>query len=166
MADDFSEGIEFFENFSKNAYNFKNELNVWLKAWCNKFLDDVHQQIINRNIIDTGALGESFIKGEKDNIWIESDAGLTIEVGSENPYAAAVNNGHKTCPDGVSERWVPGKWSGNKFIYDPSAKTGMLVKQQWIDAQPFFTAVERYASKEFTEAMSVKYDEWLEHIWD
>ncbi|MDO4301645.1 MAG: HK97 gp10 family phage protein [Clostridia bacterium] len=167
MANDLKEWEQFFLNLETkfSSYNFKNQMEVWLQAWCENFLNDIVGEIESRNIIDTGALKKSFTKGETDNIWIENDAGLTIEVGSENPYAAAVNNGHKTCPVGVAERWVPGRWSGNGFIYDRSAKTGMLIKQQWIDARPFFTAVERYASKDFAEDFSKKLDEWLDALW-
>lgn len=159
------EMMNYYNKLETGAYNFQNEIKLWLSEWCKKYLADIYNQIINRNIIDLGNLLQSFDKGEKDNIWIEKDGGLTIEVGSKNPYGAAVNNGHKTCPDGVAERWVPGEWQGNSFRYNPNSKTGMLIKQKWIDAKPFFTSVERYASKEFAEAMSVKQNEWLEHIW-
>lgn len=118
-------------------------------CWKQLFSAGLQEEIVARDVIDTGVLFDSFEKGEKDNVWIESDNGLTIEVGSENTYAAAVNNGHKTCPPGVSQRWFPGRWEGKKFIYDPNAKTGMLLKQQWIDARPFFDSVKGRAEQEF-----------------
>lgn len=165
MADSVKEMRDFFNILEQESGNFENELKTWLRAWCEEFLDNVVEEIKRRNVIDSGILRDSFIKGDKLNVWLERDSGLTIEVGSEAEYAAAVNNGHKTCPEGVAERWVPGYWLGKRFVYDRFSKTGMLLRQQWIDARPFFTDVERYASEDFAEYMSNKLNERLEHIW-
>lgn len=177
MADTVDAIYDFFDNMSTNfsEYNFKGQMMCWLESWCNKFLDEVLEQIIERDIVDLGGLGESFEKGGKDNIWIERDSGLTIEVGSKNPYGAAVNDGHKTVDpkkasiklkNGELARWVPGVWSDGRFVHNSSVKTGMLIKQQWIDARPFFTAVERYASEEFAAALYKEFDKWLEDKWE
>ncbi len=155
----------FFATLGRNAFNFKGELQVWLRAWCEEFLDDVVSEIEKRQVIDTGILKESFQKGDTLNVWIETDSGLTIEVGSMVDYAAPVNDGHYTCPPGVEQRWVPGYFLGNRFVYDRLSKTGMLIKQQFIDARPFFTAVERYASEDFVDYMSVRIDEYLNKIF-
>lgn len=165
MADGIQEMYEFFNIIEQESMNFENEIKSWLRSWCEEFLDNVVEEIKKRDVIDSGILRDSFIKGDKLNVWIERDSGLTIEVGSEVEYAAAVNYGHKTCPEGVAERWVPGYWLGKRFVYDRFSKTGMLLRQQWIDARPFFTSVERYASEDFTEYMSNKLNERLDHIW-
>lgn len=176
MADNLKEWEQFFLNLETkfSSYNFRNQMKLWLKTWCEEYLADIYNQIIDRNIIDEGDLLQSFYKGEKDNIWIESDSGLTIEVGSSNKYGVAVNNGHKTVSpkkasiklkNGEIARWIPGTWSGDKFIYKPGAKTGMLLKQQWIEAQPFFTSVERHASENFKNLLSEELDKLLEKLW-
>ena len=161
-----NEMMEFFDVLGQESDNLDNEMVTWLRAWCEIFLNKVVEEIKKRGIIDTGILRDSFIRGDTLNIWVEKDSGLTIEIGSAVDYAAAVNDGHKTCPPGVAERWVPGYWKGERFVYDRFSKTGMLIKQQWIDARPFFTAVERYASEDFVEYMSNKLNERLEHIWN
>ena len=30
------------------------------------------------------------------------------------------------------KRWVPGRWQGNKFIYDPNSKGGMMLTERWV----------------------------------
>lgn len=49
------------------------------------------------------------------------------EVYNNTDYAAHVEYGHRQ-----KERWVPGEWKGNRFIYDPDAKTGMKLKPKFI----------------------------------
>ena len=58
-------------------------------------------------------------------MWLLSDGDLSLEVGTNVKYAKWVNDGHKANPDGVASRFIPGKWVGDRFIYDPNAKEGM-----------------------------------------
>lgn len=74
----------------------------------------------------TGALSNS--------IRVEENAGI-VEVlaggkyaGRNIPYAAAVEFGHRQTPG----RFVPGRWSGDKFIYDRTAKGGMVLKKSYV----------------------------------
>lgn len=61
----------------------------------------------------------------------------TYEIDIINPadYASFVEDGHWTTGLGVKQRWVPGSWQGNKFKYDPNAKTGMLLKSKFIEGK-------------------------------
>ena len=42
----------------------------------------------------------------------------------------------------VTHRFVPGYWksgdTGDKFVYDPTAKGGMMLKRQYIEGKKFF----------------------------
>ena len=82
--------------------------------------------------MDTRLLLASFEKGGQDGVWLLSDGDLSLEVGTNVKYAKWVNDGHKANPDGVASRFIPGKWVGDRFIYDPNAKEGMVLKQQFI----------------------------------
>lgn len=151
--------------------NFINSVKNTVKTQAENFLDEVVNQIEKRKVIDSGILRDSFIKGDPLNIWIEKDKGLgiSIETGTMVDYAAAVDHGHKTCPDGVAERWVPGYWLGTgkdaKFVYDRFSKTGMLLKQQWIDAKPYFTMAQKNCTDEWQETMDKFWDEWINRIF-
>ena len=48
-------------------------------------------------------------------------------------YARWVNYGHPQTPG----RFIPGKWEGDKFRYDPKAKRGMVLKQSFVEGRHF-----------------------------
>lgn len=50
-----------------------------------------------------------------------------VMVFNNTPYAAHVEYGHRQ-----KKRWVPGRWEGGHFIYDPDAETGMMLKPRFI----------------------------------
>lgn len=57
----------------------------------------------------------------------------TIEAWTETEYAGWVNDGHPQQPG----RFIPGSWNGNRFIYTPGAKTGMVLKQSFVKGLHF-----------------------------
>ena len=98
-------------------------------------------------------------------VWELSDGDLTLEVGTNVEYAGYVNDGHWTNPKGVQRRWVPGYWEGDRFIYDPSAKTGMLLKQHWVEGAHYFESALRIYEKMFQTEAENKLQEWLERYF-
>ena len=50
------------------------------------------------------------------------------EIYNNTEYAAHVEWGHRQ-----KKRFVPGYWKGDRFVYDPSAKTGMMLRPKFID---------------------------------
>ena len=104
---------------------------------------------------------DSFGRGAADNVWRVGDSGLEIEVGSNVPYADWVNTGHWQRPG----RFVPGHWAGDKFIYEPGAKTGMVLKASWVEGSHYFdTAYDGFAG-EFEAEIGKKIEEWLRAVF-
>ena len=67
--------------------------------------------------------------GRLRNAWNRTQpVGGSIEIYNNSEYAAHVEYGHRQ-----KKHWVPGYWSGNHFTYDPSAKTGMMVKDKFVE---------------------------------
>ena len=93
---------------------------------------------LTMNIQDELRPGHGYVTGNLHDS-IESDIashnGLTaiIEAWTETEYAAAVNDGHDQQPG----RFIPGAWNGNRFIYKPGAKTGMVLKKSHVDGIHF-----------------------------
>ena len=56
-----------------------------------------------------------------------------IEAWTDTEYAPWVNDGHDQQPG----RFIPGAWNGNRFIYKPGAKTGMVLKKSHVDGIHF-----------------------------
>lgn len=163
---DMSEIREFFQSMERAAKgDFKKDMEEWLEAVGTDFLRVVQDEIVRRKVLDTRLLLNSFAKGDGGNVWELSDGGLTLEVGTNVEYAGYVNDGHWTKPKGVQRRWVPGYREGDRFIYDPSAKTGMLLKQHWVEGAHYFESALRIYEKMFQTEAENKLQEWLERYF-
>ncbi|MEK4237499.1 HK97 gp10 family phage protein [Paenibacillus sp. FSL H7-0714] len=105
-------------------------------------LNLVIDEIDKQDLIDTGLMWNSFTRGEDNNIWewdIDRNS-ITIEVGSNLPYARHLNDGYTI----RKAHYVPGFWKANgQFVYDPAAKTGFMAKPRvFIGRQYFDIAVK------------------------
>jgi len=143
------EGLnEFLNGLSNVREGMAEESRKWLEALGFDLLYQIQQEIIRTGTVDTRRLLNSFDVGDGDGVWKMSSDGLTLEVGTNVEYAKFANDGHLTVrhdtpgafklPDGSLARFVPGTWSGDRFIYDPNADTGMLLKEKWIEGSHYF----------------------------
>ena len=144
---------------------FRKELELFLEGVGNEFLRIVEDEIIRRKVLDTRLLLASFHKGDGNNLWELTEGNLTLEVGSTLEYAGYVNDGHWTNPKGVDRRFVPGYWQGDRFIYDPTAEGGMVLKQHFVDGKPYFDSALRILDKMLPEFLDKKLQEWLDNYF-
>ena len=63
----------------------------------------------------------------------QSKTSAIIRAYSEIEYAPWVNDGHSQQPG----RFIPGQWDGNRFKYQPGAKTGMVLKKSYVKGLHF-----------------------------
>lgn len=61
-------------------------------------------------------------KGQLRNHWFVNEQNEYVEVVNNAQHASPVEFGYKQ-----KKRWVPGRWQGDKFIFDKNAKTGMML---------------------------------------
>ena len=169
---DCSEMKEFFNDLSKlNSDLIKKEFRLFLDGLGLEFLRIVREEIEARNILDSRLLLNSFQKGAQDCVWKWIDNYGGLEVGSNLNYAAPVNDGHWTCPKGKPGRFIPGDVvldSNGKvieFTYNPSAKTGIYVAQQWIKARPYFSYSIEIISNMLPQLMESKIDQIFERYF-
>lgn len=144
---------------------FRKELELFLEGLGTEFLKYVQDEIMRRKVLDTRLLLASFHKGNGDNLWELTEGNLTLEVGSTLEYAGYVNDGHWTNPKGVDRRFVPGYWQGDRFIYDPTAEGGMVLKQHFVDGKPYFDSALRILDKILPEFLDNKLQEWLDNYF-
>lgn len=153
---------EFFEKCRRAGNGvFKRELSLFLEGIGLEFLRIIEDEIIRIKVMDTRLLLNSFHKGEDENVWRLSDSGLTLEVGTNVEYASYVNDGHWTCKKGEKMRFVPGYWSGNRFIYDSSAKSGMMLKQNWVKGAHYWESGLRILDKMLPGLTEAKLQQWI-----
>ena len=161
-----SEFKAFFGSVEKAAKgDFRKELELFLEGLGNEFLRIVQDEIIRRKVMDTRLLLASFEKDTEGSIWRLEDGGLTLEVGSSVEYAKFVEDGHWKNPKGVERRFVPGYWQGDRFIYDPGAKTGMVLKQDWVEGKHYFESALRILNRLYPELLDRKLQEWLDRYF-
>lgn len=154
---------DFFEKCAAAGNgDFKKALAEFLEGIGVEFLRIVEDEIIRRKVVDTRLLLSSFHKGDSNNVWEVSDGGLTLEVGTNTEYAGYVNDGHWTCKKGEAMRFVPGYWNGGRFQYDPSAKTGMMLKQKWVEGKHFWESGIRILEKIMPEILEAELQRWFD----
>ena len=152
-------------NQAGRGKEFKKELSRFLDAIAVEFLSYVQDFIIQAGSVDTRLLLNSFQKSGEGSVFIAQEGGLQIEVGTNLEYASFVNDGHWLNPRGVDMRWVPGEWQGERFIYQPGAKTGMLLKQKWIEGSHYFDDAIRLMERMAPQFMERKMQQWLEQYF-
>lgn len=141
----------------------KAQMALWLEAMGMEFLDVVQDEIIGTKTVDTRLLLNSFKRGDSDNVFELKSGGLMLHIGTNINYASYVNDGHFTIDPNKNQdrRWVPGRWIGDRFEYDPGADTGMLLKFTWVDGTNYWDNALAIFEKMFTKSLEKKVQEWL-----
>lgn len=149
---------ELAQKFRSAAHDdFHKELETYIDGIGNEFLRVAQSEVIRRNAVDSRLLLNSFTKGAEGNIW-DADAGaLTIEVGTNVYYAPYVEYGHSQQPG----RFVPGAWAGGRFVYQPGASTGMVLKASWVEGRHFFEGAITAFEGIYTKSLEQKFSQWL-----
>lgn len=160
---DMSEMREFFQTLEKAAKgDFRKEMELFLEGLGNEFLRILQDEIIRRQVMDSRLLLASFEKDGDGNVWRMQEGGLVLEVGTNLDYAGYVNDGHWTNTKGVERRWVPGYWQGDRFVYDPAADSGMMLKQHWVEGKHYWDSALRILNQIYPELLERKLQEWLD----
>ncbi len=169
---DFSEYRAFFDKMRAAKSGFQKELENWMDAVGVEFLNEVSQQIRERSVMVTSNLLHSFERNGEGNVW-EADYGamrLSLEVGTSLEYALWANNGHRQKPG----RFVPGYWKTvvvngvekDTFEYDPKAKSGMVLKAEWVQGKHYFDAAIKVFAPQFEKSFERKLEQWLEQYFE
>ncbi|BDG48778.1 HK97 gp10 family phage protein [Parageobacillus sp. KH3-4] len=143
----------------------RKEIALWLEGMGMKFLDIVQDEIIRTQTVDTRNLLNSFKKGDSENVWEIKSGGLALHVGTNLDYASYVNDGHFTIDPNKNQdrRWVPGRWKGDRFEYDPDEKeSGMLLKFQWVEGSHYWDNALVIFEKMFPKSLEKKVQQWLD----
>lgn len=114
------------------------------------------RKIKKRTPVDTGLLRNSWSIG---NIVKQGDAYI-IEVYSDIEYASFVEHGFRA-------HWIPGRWEGNTFVYDASAKTGMQVGPKgggWVPGKFMMTISMKELERELPRYLARRQEKLLQQI--
>ncbi|MEK4704956.1 HK97 gp10 family phage protein [Bacillus sp. FSL H8-0512] len=143
--------------------DLRAEYEEWLEAMGYQFLDIVQDEIIRTKTVDARRLLNSFQKGDRENVFSMDSGGLTLDVGTNLEYASYTNDGHFTIDPSKNQdrRWVPGRWVGDRFEYDPNAETGMLLKFQWVEGTGYWDNALTIFERMFERALDNRIQRWI-----
>ena len=158
------------EDFVKDLHNasakFKEDMVIFLDAVGVDMLRIIEDEIIRLDVVDTRLLLRSFHKGDAGNIYRLDSGELTLEIGTNVEYAAYVNDGHWLNPKGVETRFVPGYWTSNgRFVYQRGAKTGMVLKQDYINGRHYIEHAVNIMESMFPQLAERKLENWFSHYF-
>ena len=135
---DTSELDSFVSRLESAAPQIKPKLAKILDNAGERFLRLVQEQIEAGGNVATRTRLSSFSKGVGNGIYRLNAGGLSLEIGTRVEYARWVNDGHSQQPG----RFIPGVWSGDRFIYTPGADSGMVRKAAFVEGSHFFDHAE------------------------
>ena len=108
-----------------------------------KTSQDLIRNLQIRSPVDHGLLKQWAVTSQTDT---------EIEIKSPAKYAGYVNYGHSQQPG----RFIPGTWQGDKFRYNPKAKTGMVLKKSHVSGKHFVEASIRATQPRIKEFFTIK----------
>lgn len=145
---------EKLETASNEMSGFSGEI---LEEAGKEFLDIVQEEIMRAEHLDTRLMLESFRRGAGYNIFDLDLGGLTLNVGTRVEYAKWVNEGHRQQPG----RFIPGVWKGERFIYTPGAKTGIVLKASRTKGSGFFDKSAEILKRMFPDIAEAKIQDFI-----
>ena len=83
---------------------------------------------------------------------VTSQTDTEVVIRSPAKYAGYVNYGHSQQPG----RFIPGTWQGDKFRYNPKAKTGMVLKKSHVSGKHFVEASIKATGSRLGEFFTIK----------
>lgn len=155
---DTSELRSFFDKCVKaGGGELKREFELFLEGIGMEFLRIIQDEIISKQVVDTRLLLNSFQKGEKDNVWELNQGNLILEIGTNVDYAKYANDGHWQ-----DKRFIPGKWSNDRFVYDPNEKSGMMLTAKRVEGKHYWENAIEVLERTIPDCLDSKLQEWLD----
>ncbi|MEK4030698.1 HK97 gp10 family phage protein [Pseudobacillus sp. FSL P4-0506] len=149
---------QFMKQVEKAAdRDLKKEFGLWLEGMGMDFLALIQDEIIRTETVDTRRLLNSFSRGDSESVWSINSGGLTLEIGTNLKYAGYANDGHFQ-----RKRFVPGYWRGDRFVYDPGANTGMMLREKWVEGSHYWDNALVIFERIFERSLERRLQQWLD----
>lgn len=89
-----------FDEFARDMERIRKDLvedmPLIIEATSAELLAETRKEIVRQQLVDTRDMLNSFSLGNSFNVFEKRNSGYEVEVGTSNPYAAYVNEGHWT----------------------------------------------------------------------
>lgn len=157
MADDFVFKHDDLTRFIASFQAIINEADQFHRDLLTKLGWRTMSQIKGETPVDTGNLRNRW---ELTAVYKIGDE-FFIDINNSSEYASFVEDGHSTTGQGVARRWVPGNWIGDKFVYDPNSKDGMMLTKKWIDGKHMAAISLKRLENRIQHEYDVALTKWL-----
>ena len=92
----------------------------------------------------------------------KSGNAYTVEVINPVGYASYVEYGHRQQPG----RFIPGYWESDRFVYDPDAEGGMVLKKNWVKGRYMLTISTQELEQQAPKLLEKKLYNFLKGCFD
>lgn len=86
----------------------------------------------------------------------------TVTLVNNLVYAAYVEYGHRQLPG----RFIPGYWENDRFVYDPNAEGGMVLKQNWVKGRYMLTISTQELEQQAPAILERKLYQFMRECFD
>lgn len=123
----------------KELKALNDRLDKLAKADLDKFYTKVAKELAGR-LLNKVKKRTPVVYGTLRDAWAVMPVGrrgnhYAVVVINNLQYASYVEYGHRQRPG----RFIPGYWAGERFVYDPDAEGGMVLKDSWVKGRFMLT---------------------------
>lgn len=86
----------------------------------------------------------------------------TVVVLNNLVYSSYVEFGHRQQPG----RFIPGRWEEDRFVYDPEAESGMVLKEPWVKGKFMLTISTQELEMQAPALLEKKLYQFLKGCFD
>ena len=86
----------------------------------------------------------------------------TVTIINNLEYASYVEYGHRQTPG----RFIPGYWESDRFVYDPDAEGGMVLKKNWVKGRYMLTISTQELEQQAPKILEKKLYKFLKGCFD
>ena len=158
---DVSQLEAFADRMERAVHEVKPKAEKILEEGGDDLLKTIQDEIMRAQNVDTRLLLSSFSKGDGYNIYEKNFGAMTLKIGTRVEYASWVNDGHSQ----QAGRFVPGTWNGDKFVYTPGARTGMVLKRSFVPGSHYFDKAVEAGQILFEEFAEREFSDWLNSVF-
>lgn len=107
------------------------------------------------------------VYGTLRNAWAIMPVGqrgdhYTIALINNLVYASYVEYGHRQTPG----RFIPGYWQADRFVYDPNAQGGMVLKKSWVEGRFMLTISSQELEQQMPAILEAKLYDFMKRCFD
>lgn len=151
-----------FKQLERLNKNMEKLMGADLDRFCRQAAKDLAGRLLNKVVKRTPV-----VYGTLRDAWAVMPVGhrgthYTVVVLNNLQYASYVEYGHRQKPG----RFIPGYWESDRFVYDPDAEGGMVLKKNWVKGRYMLTISTQELEQQAPKILEKKLYKFLKGCFD